>query len=68
MRNDQRDIVVTEVQSRILAACVRQTNHGDGLPLDVLINDTLYHEQKRMETDRRSPRRASDQVFIRFCS
>jgi glycerol-3-phosphate O-acyltransferase len=63
MRNDQRDIVVTEVQSRMLAACIRQTNHVDGLPLDVLINDTLYHEQKRMETDRRSPRRTSDQVF-----
>ena len=63
MRNDRRDIVVTEVQSRILAACIRQTNHPDGLPLDVLINDTLYHEQKRMETDVKSPRRASDQVF-----
>ncbi len=63
MRNDQRDIVVTEVQSRILAACIRQTNHPDGLPLDVLINDTLYHEQKRMETDVKSPRRASDQLF-----
>ena len=63
MRNDRRDVVVTEVQSRILAACIRQTSHPDGLPLDVLINDTLYHEQKRMETDVRSPRRGSDQVF-----
>jgi glycerol-3-phosphate O-acyltransferase len=63
MRNDRRDRVVNEVHSRVLAACVRQSTHAQGLPLDVLINDTLYHEQKRMETDRKSPRRGSDQIF-----
>jgi glycerol-3-phosphate O-acyltransferase len=63
MRNDLRDAVVTEVRSRLLAACVRQAGEPDGLPLDVLINDTLYHERKRLETDKTSPTRGADLAF-----
>jgi len=63
MRNDLRDSVVTEVRSRTLEACELQANLPGGLPLDVLINDTLYHERKRLETDRNSPTWSSDIAF-----
>ena len=65
MRNDQRDVVVTEIQSRIVAACVRQSTHADGMPVDVLINDTLYHEQKRLDMYPGGPRYKEDVSFWR---
>lgn len=63
MRNDLRDAVVTEVRSRTLESCAAQAQLPGGLPLDVLINDTLFHERKRLETDRDSPTRSSDLAF-----
>lgn len=63
MRNDLRDAVVVEVKSRIVAACIRQAESPGGMPLDVLINETLYHEKKRLDTDPGTPRYAADQAF-----
>ncbi|TNF25164.1 MAG: hypothetical protein EP329_23575 [Deltaproteobacteria bacterium] len=63
MRNDLRDAALVELRSRIVDACITQASLEDGLPLDVLINDTLYHEKKRLETDRESPVRAQDAAF-----
>jgi len=63
MRNDLRDAALVELRSRIVDACITQAALEDGLPLDVLINDTLYHEKKRLETDRQSPVRAQDAAF-----
>jgi len=63
MRNDLRDAALVELRSRIVDACIAQAALDDGLPLDVLINDTLYHEKKRLETDRESPVRAQDAAF-----
>lgn len=63
MRNDLRDAALVELRSRIVEACIAQAALDDGLPLDVLVNDTLYHEKKRLETDRESPVRAQDSAF-----
>ncbi|MEC9071818.1 MAG: 1-acyl-sn-glycerol-3-phosphate acyltransferase [Myxococcota bacterium] len=63
MRDETRDAVVTEVESRVLEACLEQAQLPDGVPLDVLINDTLYHEKKRLELNSASVGWASDIEF-----
>lgn len=63
MRDVTRDAVVVEVRSRVLDACLAQARTSEGMPLDVLVNDTLYHEKKRLETDKGSPAWASDLAF-----
>ena len=63
MQNELRDAVVTEVQARILAACVRQAELSSGVPLDVVINETLYYELKRLETETNVKRREADSAF-----
>lgn len=63
MQDAVRDAAVVEVRSRVLEACIAQAKHADGVPLDVLINDTLYHEKKRLESDKSSASRTSDIVF-----
>lgn len=63
MRNELRDAALVEVKSRIVDACIAQTALPGGQPLDVLINDTLYHEKKRLEIDRKSPTWSADNAF-----
>jgi len=63
MQNAIRDAAIVEVQSRVLEACLMQAQLPDGMPLDVLVNDTLYHEKKRLEIDRKSPTWAEDLAF-----
>lgn len=63
MQNALRDAAIVEVRSRVLEACLTQAQLPDGLPLDVLVNDTLYHERKRLEVDRKSPTWAEDLAF-----
>jgi len=63
VRNELRDAVVVEVTNRMMAACLSQADGPDGEPLDVLINDTLYHEKKRLETYQSAPNWAADLAF-----
>ena len=63
MRNELRDAAIVEVRSRIVDACLKQARLPEGMPLDVLINDTLYHEKQRLERDRQSPTRDEDLAF-----
>lgn len=63
MQNATRDAAIFEVRSRVLEACLTQAQLKDGMPLDVLVNDTLYHEKKRLEIDRKSPTWAEDLAF-----
>lgn len=63
MRNELRDAAIVEVRSRIVDACLRQARLPEGMPLDVLINDTLYHEKQRLERDHSSPSRDQDLAF-----
>ncbi|MDP6944369.1 MAG: hypothetical protein QF464_09495, partial [Myxococcota bacterium] len=63
MRNELRDAVVVEVTSRMMTAAVRQSETEDGVPLDVLVNDTLYHEKKRLEMHKSAAGWAVDLAF-----
>ena len=63
MKDAVRDAAIVEVRSRVLEACIAQAQHADGVPLDVLINDTLYHEKKRLEIDQSAASRAADIAF-----
>ncbi len=63
MQNSLRDKALTEVEARVLDACITQAAVPGGMPLDVVVNDTLYHEKKRLETDRDNPRWEEDQRF-----
>ena len=63
MRNEIRDAVVTEVNSRVLAACLQQADMPGGMPLDVLVNDTLFHEKKRLELHKSAQERGADLAF-----
>jgi len=63
MQNALRDAAIVEVRSRVLEACLMQSQLPDGMPLDVLVNDTLYHERKRLEVDRKSTTWAEDLSF-----
>ena len=63
MRNTLRDAAIVELKSRVLEACIMQARLPDGMPLDVMVNDTLYHEKKRLEVDRKSPTWAEDLAF-----
>ena len=63
MRNEIRDGVVVEVSSRLQAACLKQAQVEAGMPLDVLINDTLYHEKKRLEIYKNTPTWGADLAF-----
>jgi glycerol-3-phosphate O-acyltransferase len=63
MQNVLRDAAIVEVQTRVLEACLMQSQLPTGMALDVLVNDTLFHERKRLETDRKSPRWADDVAF-----
>lgn len=63
MQNALRDAAIVEIKSRVLEACLMQAQLPDGMPLDVLVNDTLYHERKRLEVDRKSPNWAEDLAF-----
>jgi len=63
MQNSLRDKALTEVEARVLDACLTQATVPGGMQLDVVVNDTLYHEKKRLETDRDNPRWEEDQQF-----
>jgi glycerol-3-phosphate O-acyltransferase len=52
MRHEDRERIQVEVVSRIVERCTRAARSaGDGF-LETLINDTLYHERRRLETER----------------
>ncbi len=63
MQNALRDAAMVEVQSRVLEACITQSHLPSGMALDVLVNDTLFHERKRLENDRKSPNWTADVAF-----
>jgi glycerol-3-phosphate O-acyltransferase len=60
MRNDLRDTAAIEVTSRVLAACVKQSERPGGVPLEMLLNETFYYEKKRLAAHRNGPGWAKD--------
>lgn len=63
MNNALRDAAAVDVRSRVLSACIAQSELPDGVPLDVLINETLYQEKKRLEAHSDTPGWSSDAAF-----
>lgn len=63
MQNTLRDAAMVEVRSRVLEACLMQSQLPAGMSLDVLVNDTMHHEKRRLEIDRKSPNWDKDVAF-----
>lgn len=63
MRKADKERVLVEVTSRVVATKIAEARSGAGLPLENLLNDTLYHERKRLETEPRNGARAHDLAF-----
>ena len=62
MRSNDRERVRVEVGSRVVSAFHSDSISG-GLPLENLLNDTLYRERKRLEKDPPSSQRTQDLQF-----
>ncbi|GMV44373.1 MAG: hypothetical protein AMXMBFR64_60890 [Myxococcales bacterium] len=63
MRKADKERVLVEVTSRAVASKIAAARDGSGLPLENLLNDTLYHERKRLETEPRNAARKHDLAF-----
>ena len=63
MRRADKERVLVEVTSRVVAGKVADARSGGGLPIENLLNDTLYNERKRLETERPSGNRRHDLAF-----
>lgn len=63
MRKADKERVLVEITSRVVAAKIAAARDGSGLPLENLLNDTLYHERKRIETEPRNAARKHDSTF-----
>ena len=63
MRKADKERVLVEVTSRVVAGKIAAARSGEGLPLENLLNDTLYQERKRLETEPRNAARAHDLAF-----
>lgn len=59
----EKEAVLVEVQSRVLAAKDALTERDPNFDLAAVINDALYHERRRLDTHRGSPTWKSDAAF-----
>ncbi len=59
MRTADKERVLVEVTSRVLERRVQDARSG-GMPLENLLNDTLFHERKRLEREAPSGYRDAD--------
>ncbi len=62
MRAEDKERVLVEVTSRVVQSRIRAAARG-GPPLDHVLNDTLYHERKRLEREPDTPARRRDIAF-----
>lgn len=63
MRKNDAQRVSVEVTSRVLAQNVQMARQSGGMPLENLLNDTLYNERKRLEREPSSSVRDHDIAF-----
>ncbi len=59
----EKEAVLIEVQSRVLAAKDALTEREPNFDLAAVVNDALYHERHRLDTHRGSPTWKEDHVF-----
>jgi glycerol-3-phosphate O-acyltransferase len=64
MRNEDRERAIVEITGRLVDAKMEAAKQG-GVPIIEVINDTIYHEQQRLRTDRSSPNYDDDKSFWR---
>lgn len=64
MRPEDRERIVTEVQSRIVAAKVRGAE-GSGASLEEVLADSVYHERRRLRDSHDSRAKRADSAFWR---
>ena len=66
MRSEDRERVQVEVSHRVVERCVDQARKGPDGMLQMVVNDTLYHERRRLErADPRSPRTKTELAFYK---
>lgn len=63
MRNEDRERAIREVSSRVVARQMEQSQEPGGQAIDRILNDTIYHEKRRLKTESPSKRKDDDQVF-----
>ncbi|MCB9639906.1 MAG: 1-acyl-sn-glycerol-3-phosphate acyltransferase [Myxococcales bacterium] len=64
MRNEDRERAIVEITGRLVHSKMESSKQG-GTPIIEVINDTIYHEQQRLRSDRKSPTYEEDKVFWR---
>ena len=62
MRPQDREFVISEVKGRLVDRHRKVASNG-GQPLDTLINDTIYHERKRLDDGRDPKERREGMAF-----
>jgi glycerol-3-phosphate O-acyltransferase len=68
MRKEDKERVLVEVTSRLVQEKVLAARRPGGMPVENLLNDTLYHERKRLEREPDSAARRADLEFWREVS
>jgi glycerol-3-phosphate O-acyltransferase len=64
MRNEDRERAIVEIIGRLVDAKM-EAAHRQGMPIVEVINETIFHEQKRLKTSRSSPAYEEDKAFWR---
>jgi glycerol-3-phosphate O-acyltransferase len=63
MRPEHRERARIESATRVVDRLVAGLRPPEDAGLEGLVNDTLYHERRRLERDRKEPRSAADAAF-----
>ena len=63
MRPEDRERLLVEVESRVVARHTRAAQEGAGPPLDEVLGDTLFQEQRRLKTQKPSKARDADRAL-----
>lgn len=62
MRQEDRDRALSDVQHRVVEACVRRAEAG-GPPLDEVLAESIFQEKKRLRDDAKSRTADADRAF-----
>lgn len=63
MRNEDRERAIKEIVGRIVTERMEQAQQPGGQPIDRVLNDTIYHEKRRLKNEKPSQRRDDDHIF-----
>lgn len=63
MRNADRERAIREIASRIVTQRMEESFQSPDQSIDRVLNDTIYHEKRRLKTESSSQRRDDDKAF-----